>query len=125
MGEWTGLAFRDLEGRPGWRAFNTLRSITRIPGGELMLETQARIVSELDRLRQRHPNQNVAIVSHMDVIRAAVAHLAGVHLDLLQRIEIGPASVSAVALNELTPRILCLNETGNLAEAEFWIRGAA
>ena len=79
-----------------------------------MLETQARIVVELERLRELHPQQIIAVVTHGDVIRAAVAHYAGIHLDLFQRIEISPASLSIIAVNTDGPQILRLNDTGEL-----------
>jgi probable phosphoglycerate mutase len=111
-GDWTGRSFNELEGLPGWRRFNALRSLGRIPGGELMLETQLRIVRELECLRERHPDAHVAVVSHGDVIKAAVAYLAGIPLDLFQRLEISPASLSVVSIDEHMPRILRLNDTG-------------
>jgi probable phosphoglycerate mutase len=39
----------------------------------------------------------------------------GIALDLFHRIEISPASVSVVSLDEYAPRILRLNDTGELA----------
>jgi probable phosphomutase (TIGR03848 family) len=114
LGEWTGKSFKELEARAEWHRFNTVRSLTRIPGGELMLDVQARIVSELDCLRHRHPSHNVAVVSHGDVIKGAVAHYAGIPLDLFHRIEISPASVSVIEVDDHGPRILRVNHTGDL-----------
>jgi broad specificity phosphatase PhoE len=122
VGDWTGLTFDELQTRPEWRRFNTVRSLTRIPGGELMLEVQARIVSELECLRQRHPEQVVAVVSHGDVIKGAVAHCAGVPLDLFQRIEIAPASVSVLRLGDHGPYIQRVNDTGSLEAPVLWSR---
>lgn len=123
FGEWTGLPISELEPLPEWRRFNKLRSLSRVPGGELMLETQTRIVSEMECMRRRHRGRTVAIISHGDVIKAALAHLAGVHLDLFHRIEISPASVTVVSLNEQGPRILRVNDTGELAAADYWSQG--
>jgi probable phosphomutase (TIGR03848 family) len=114
FGEWTGRDFRGLAQVPKWRQFNLLRGSTRIPGGEFMLGVQARMVAELERLRERHPGDVVAVVSHGDVIKAAVGHYAGIPLDLLQRVEISPASVSVVAVNDYGPQILRINDTGEL-----------
>ena len=112
FGEWTGRTLEELAPLPEWQRFNTQRSTTRIPGGELMLEVQARVLSELQGLQTTYPEQTVAVVSHGDVIRAAVAHYAGIPLDLLSRFEISPASVSVVEVNEHGPRIVSLNDTG-------------
>jgi probable phosphoglycerate mutase len=111
FGEWTGKSFAALGCDPLWGRFNTFRSLTRIPGGELMLEVQARAVAELVDLRARHPEEAVAVVSHGDVIRAALAHYLGIHLDLIQRLEISPASVSVVTLEGGGVRVLSVNET--------------
>jgi probable phosphoglycerate mutase len=111
FGEWTGRTMAELERDPLWRKFNAYRSGTRAPGGETMLETQARVAAELDRIRGAHPDAAVAVVSHGDVIRAAILHYAGIPLDLFQRIEIYPASVSVIELDDHAPRIVTLNVT--------------
>lgn len=113
FGEWTGRTLDELSNISEWRRFNTQRSVMRIPGGELMLEVQARVLTEMETMRARHPDGYVAIVSHMDVIKAAIAHFAGIHLDLLFRFEIAPASVSVVEMNEYGPRIVSLNDMGD------------
>lgn len=109
FGEWSGKALTELEGLPEWRRFNTLRSTSVIPGGELMLDVQTRIVKEMECMRRR-PESRVAIVSHGDVIKAAVAHFAGIPLDLFHRIEISPASLSMISLDDHGPSILRVNE---------------
>jgi probable phosphoglycerate mutase len=113
FGDWTGRTMAELDADPAWQRFNNYRSGTRAPNGEWMLEAQARMTGELERIRRDHPNNAVAVVSHGDVIRAAVMHYAGIPLDLFQRIEIHPASVSVIELDENGPRILKLNETGS------------
>jgi len=110
FGEWTGKSFDALNADPQWRQFNTKRSISCAPGGEWMLEVQARLVR---KLRELHENfsATIAIVSHGDVIKALVAHYAGIPLDLFHRVEISPASLSIVTLDGSEPRILLVNET--------------
>jgi probable phosphoglycerate mutase len=49
-GEWTGRSFDKLRGIPQWRDFNSLRSCTRVPGGELMIEVQARVLELMESL---------------------------------------------------------------------------
>lgn len=114
FGEWSGKPWSELERLPEWRRFNTFRSGTPAPGGELMLEVQARIVRELECLRRRHPDQHVAIVTHADVIRSALAHYAAIPVDLFQRIEISPASFSTLALEAGGAQILRVNGTVEL-----------
>lgn len=115
--EWTGKTFDALAGDPQWKRFNSLRSATRCRGGEHMLEVQLRIVDELEELRERSPDRTVAVISHGDVIKGALAHYLGVPLDLFHRIEISPASISTLALADWGPRILGINDTGSLCPA--------
>ena len=110
-GEWTGRSFNDLRIIAQWRDFNSLRSCTRIPGGELMIEVQARVLGLMESLCRRHPAMTVALVSHADVIRGALAHCLGMPLDLMLRLEISPASISMVVIDQYGPRVLCVNNT--------------
>lgn len=114
IGEWTNLTIEELEMQTKFRLFNSFRSNTRIPGGETMLEAQARMIAGLEKLRLRHEGETVAVVSHADLIKAAVAYFAGIHLDMFQRIEISPASVSIVEIYEETARILTVNHMGEI-----------
>lgn len=114
FGQWTNCTFKELESQPLFQHFNSFRSNTRVPGGELMLEAQTRIVRGLEKLASQHPNQTVAVVSHADLIKAAVAYYAGIHLDMFQRLEISAASVSILEVYEETARILVINYTGDL-----------
>src|SRR5207302_8120569 len=91
FGDWTGRSFAELEQDPRWRLFNARRTAQPVPGGESILEVQARIVSELSCLASRHPGESIVAVSHGDVIRAAVACYLGISLDFLLRFEIAPA----------------------------------
>lgn len=114
FGEWTNCSFEELNKQKQFQLFNTFRSCTRIPAGELMLEAQARIVAGLQRLCIQHPNETVAVVSHADLIKAAITYYAGIPLDLFQRIEISPASVSILEVYEETARIMLVNGMGEM-----------
>lgn len=114
FGQWTGRSFSDLSPEAGFKLFNSFRSSFRIPGGETMLEAQARFLSGMEKLRMRHPEGTIAVVSHSDMIKAAIAHFAGMHLDLMQRIEVSPAAVSIIELYPETARIMLLNHTGDV-----------
>jgi broad specificity phosphatase PhoE len=109
-GEWTNKTFAELEADPRWRAFNQFRCGSRVPGGELMVEVQARMVAEILRLQQEPPNSTLAIVSHADPIRAALVYFLGMPLDFYQRIEILPASFSIIKLEEWGPVVLGVNQ---------------
>lgn len=114
FGEWTGASFETLQSNAGFQRFNSFRSNTRVPGGETMLEAQTRFIQGMEKLAARHAGEKVVIVSHADVIKAAVAFFAGIHLDLFQRLEISPASVSVIDLYSDAVRLLQVNCTGDL-----------
>ncbi|KTD19044.1 histidine phosphatase family protein [Legionella jordanis] len=114
FGNWTNCKISDIEESEKFRQFNTFRSFCRIPGGETMLEAQQRMITGIEKLHDKHPNETIAIVSHADLIKSAVAYYAGIHLDMFQRIEISPASVSMIGINEHSARIFWLNDSGEL-----------
>lgn len=116
FGDWTGQKLADLRRRPEWRNVQTNPSRFRFPGGESFLDMQSRMISTLDRLAAAHPGEVIVAVSHADPIKAAVAHVTGVHLDLFQRIVISPCSVTAVLLGAGTPVVLAVNSTADLRE---------
>jgi len=113
-GEWEGLAFSELEGRDDWRRFNQFRSGARAPGGETMIETQARMVRQLGMLRGSHPDATVVVVSHGDPLRSVVAYYLGIPLDLMLRFEIGTASLSVLELSEWEARVMSVNQTAEV-----------
>lgn len=114
FGEWSGQRFDDLAADERWERWNSFRSGAPLPGGGLMLQVQARAVAGLVDLHSRHRDQMVAVVSHSDVIKAIVAHYLGVPLDLFQRIEISPASLSVLALHDWGAQVLRVNDTGEI-----------
>lgn len=114
FGEWTGRSFPELDHDPRFARWNQFRSATRIPGGETMLEVQARALSALLELRERHRDERVLVVSHGDVIRALIACALGMPLDFFGRLEIAPASISELELDEGWTRVHRLNDLAHL-----------
>lgn len=114
-GDWTGSSLKELSQRPEWLRIMVNPSGARFPNGEGLAEMQARVVAALERIVTAHPQGAVAVVSHADPIKSAVAHYAGIHLDLFQRLVISPASVTWVHLSDRGPRVMCVNHTATLA----------
>lgn len=115
-GRWAGRPIAQLMRTTLWRRIQLLPSSVEFPGGETLIEAQRRAVSALDGIAARSPRGVVLVVSHADVIRLALAHYSGVHIDLFQRVTVSPASVSALVLGDRIPRILRVNDTGSLAD---------
>ncbi len=113
FGAWTGKRFDALRDDPAWRRWNGRRGDAPAPpgGGETMAEVQARAVALVRRICAERPEDGGAVlVSHGDVIKAIVAWCLGLTLDALERFDVAPASVSAVAVWPGGARLLCLNE---------------
>jgi probable phosphomutase (TIGR03848 family) len=113
-GAWTGKSLKELKDDKLWPVVQVYPGGARFPGGESMREVQTRMVVVLDAIRDAHPEETVAIVSHSDPIGMAVAHYAGLPLDLFQRLTISPASITAFSFTTFGPRLLCLNHTHSL-----------
>ncbi len=109
FGEWSGLTFEELSTVPGWREFNQTRGTANVPGGERAEQVQRRIMTALDHLQRRHDGETIAVVSHADVIRAAVLDVTATPLDLWHRFEIDPASITTIAYEEGRPRLVAVN----------------
>ena len=109
FGRWAGRPFADLDPLPKWQHWNAARAEARTDGGESMAEAQARIVGEMARLRDLHPEQTVALVSHADTIKAAILHILEMSLNEYWRLEISPASVSILNDDGEGPRLITVN----------------
>ena len=75
-----------------------------------MLEAQSRIVEVIERCRKAHPERAVVLVSHGDVIKAALLYHLGMPMDAYSRFEISPASISTLAVGDWGSRVLRMNE---------------
>lgn len=93
-GDWNGASFAALDHDPAWHVWNSERSRAQVPGGETMAEAQARIVDHLQQAQRRYPGGVIAMVTHAEIIRAAMLYFAGQPLDAWQSVEIAPASVT-------------------------------
>ncbi len=77
----------------------------------MMLETQARFIRGLFTVAGSHPGETIAIFSHADAIKSAVAHILGIPIDFHLRLEIAPASMTIVELYDRLPVVQCVNMT--------------
>ena len=107
FGDWTGRSLDELCSDPRWQHFNFFRSCTRPPGGESMHEVQVRVVNFMTRLAT--DGSAAALISHGDVIKAAVLHVLGMALDLFLRLEVSPGSVTEVQLGDGWVKVESLN----------------
>ena len=126
-GDWQGRPLRDLSTEPLWSVVQNQPSAAVFPGGESLLTMQSRAVAAVRRhdaaFEAEHgPGAVWVAVSHGDIIKAVLADALGMHLDLFQRISVGPASVSIVRYGPNRPDVVATNtDSGDLS----WLRQAA
>jgi broad specificity phosphatase PhoE len=99
-GDWTGRSFDELENDARWHRWNSQRESTRIPNGECMYEVQERIDKHLAHIAESHVNRRVVIVTHAEIIRAAILKLRGLALQDFTSTPVAPASVTTVRLTK-------------------------
>jgi broad specificity phosphatase PhoE len=110
FGAWSGNDFESLERDPSWRRWNSVRSLCRTPAGESMLDVEVRVSRLIETLASRYDEGSVVLVSHADVIKAAVCHVLGLPIDAWPRFDIAPASVTTLVIGDWAARIVTLNE---------------
>lgn len=113
-GQWQGAELKELYKHELWPGVQHYPSGTRFPDGETLGEAQMRMVTALDGLRARHPTGLIAVVSHADIIKLAVAYYIGMHIDLFQRLEIATCSITALSFGKMGPRLVAYNYVGAL-----------
>lgn len=110
FGAWSGRSFDELDRDADWALWNAARGVSRPPGGETMLEAQARIVAAMERLRNAYRDASVVLVSHADVIKAALLYHLGLSIEAYARFDIEPASISTLAVGTWGARVVRMNE---------------
>ncbi len=110
-GEWIGKSFAELGELEHWHAFNRFRSIRWPPGGESMMQVQARAWQSIERAVVEHRSgSTIAMVTHGDVIRSALVLLLGMPLDHIHRLEIAPTSTSEIVIEGHAPVVKRINQ---------------
>ncbi|WP_111720946.1 MSMEG_4193 family putative phosphomutase [Homoserinimonas sp. OAct 916] len=120
-GQWQGRSLEDLAKEELWSVVQRQPSAAQFPGGESLAAMQARAVAAVRRHdaafeSQHGPGAVWAAVSHGDLIKAILADALGMHLDLFQRLNVAPASVSIVRYGPHRPEVIATNtEAGDLS----------
>ena len=100
FGAWTGKSFAELAGDPQWDRWNAERGSARCPGGESMAEAVDRAAGMIDELARRHDGEQIALVTHCDIIRGLLCRAHGRSLDEILTFDVQPASVTTLRLGD-------------------------
>jgi probable phosphomutase (TIGR03848 family) len=125
-GDWTGQPLKKLAADPLWKVVQAHPSAMRFPGkdGESMPEMQQRAVGAIrDWNAELGRDACYLVCSHGDVIKAILADSLGMHLDMSQRIQVDPCSLSVIRYTPLRPFVLRMNDTGG--DIAAWLKPAA
>ncbi len=115
-GSWTGERLATVRRRASWATVQRHPSAFSFPGGgEGFAQAQERVVGELLRIARRHARGRVAIGTHGDIARLALAHFLGTPLDDFQRIVVDTASVSVLQIERGHCHVRLVNDTGGVA----------
>ena len=89
IGAWEGLTVDEIKGRypAEFTAWRTDLLNYRPPGGECLLDVQDRILPVFQNLVSQHAGQEIAMLLHGGVNRVILAHVLGMDLNNLFRIE--------------------------------------
>jgi probable phosphoglycerate mutase len=112
FGRWQGKRLKQLKRRKLWQVVQETPDQMQFPDGESFAGAQSRVAAGLRAIADRHGEKDlVACVAHSDVIRLAVAHFLGLPLNHFQRIQISPASVTVLFLNQDHAFFGAINQT--------------
>ncbi len=114
-GDWTGRPLKRLAKEPLWRVVQAHPGAARFPGedGESIMDMQHRAVTAIMDWNERLGAEAVYMIcSHGDVIKSIIADSLGMHLDMLQRVQVDPCSLTAIRYTPLRPFVLRMNDTG-------------
>lgn len=113
FGDWTGLGWKAVEKKFGFRSFQWLEQIEHkgVPNGENGKAFRRRIEPCLREIIAKHPGQNVAIFCHGGVIRMIIAILLKMELPTTNQLEVEYTSLTQMALHPHLNEVELLNFT--------------
>ena len=110
FGDWQDQTLKSLRRLKLWKSVVSSPSRATFPKGESFYQAQYRMVQEISQILTEHNEKDwIVCVSHGDMIKLAVAYFIGLPMDMFQRLQIAPASITALSLNETGSHLLTLN----------------
>ena len=111
-GQWDGIALTDVDAQSwaDWRADPGFRP----PGGETLVELDARVRPALDEIAERAQHGHVIVVSHVSPIKSGVTWALGVGPEVSWRCQLDRASICRIAISPRGPSLVAMNDTSHL-----------
>ena len=126
LGEWEGLRAGELAVRfpDAWARWNKEPDWDLVPGGEGAAVFEARVEAALDAILDRHPHEDVLVVTHGGVIQVALHRVIGRSSQGLFAFKIQNASISLIERSDGRSVIGGSNDIGHLEPAFLTELGA-
>ena len=100
-GQWQGKSLKQLKRNKIWKSLQENPKNFSFPDGESFVDAQSRAVGAIDQLSESYAEKEVLVcVSHCDVIRLVIAHYLGMPLKNFHQLNVAPASVTGLFLNQ-------------------------
>ena len=97
-GRWEGMVYGDLVDDADYLRYREHPIDYPTPGGETIVQVQARGVGAITRALTANPGKRILFVSHGDIIRTVLCHYIGLPLEHFRRIRIDNATFSAMRI---------------------------
>lgn len=118
-GQWQGRTHQEVE--ESWpREFKSWfkhPDLTAIPDGETLAMVLVRSTSVLRKMLVEHPDDQVVLVGHDSINRVILLHALGLPLSHYWRIKQDPCCLNEIQIDGDGCRILRINETYHLVDA--------
>ncbi len=119
FGEYEGFTFAELVERFGDAVTHWAADPVRLapPGGETLIDFQARVGDWLPGVVADHPGETVLLVGHGGSVRAAVMDTLGMDLAHYRRLRMDNAALTIVDRDGDFKALVLFNDTSHLGEA--------
>lgn len=108
-GKWAGRSLSALRRSRQWEILQNNPSDFQYPEGENIQQVQDRVMEALQNIVSSYKKETIAVISHADPIRLAVAFYLGLSIGNFQKITISPGSVTFLQSTQKTTRLLATN----------------
>jgi broad specificity phosphatase PhoE len=109
FGGLTGKTFEELRELAVWKTVRRNPAAARFPGGEGLADVQIRAARTIRGVHEKSPRGIIAMFTHADTIRLAIAHFLQMPLVAYHALVVDPGSVSVLCLDRAEVRVKGIN----------------
>ena len=106
---WVGMSFDELRDSEDFEKYFLKPTESKFSTSETIYDIQRRAVVAIERIISERRAENVAVVTHSDIIKPLLVHFLGMKLDDMHRFFIANASVTLIDMSGRFLRIPYIN----------------